>query len=287
MDRSLIQAVMMLVFGNNVAILSDSLIKMLGSYDAPFQFALMRQISGLIVLIPVMLLMKKSLRPREMRWHMVRSHVWFISSLFMVISLTTLPLATANAVFYAAPLLTVFLAVLFFGEKASGLAIATSVLGLIGVLVIVNPGEANGFVVAALVVALALAVNNLLIKKLPAHHGVIETLYFTNLLALPVGIAGTLIEGSAWSWDMALLAFGSSIFILIYAATCVFAYRAAQSNIVSSAEYTGLIGAVVVGMIVFAEQPELRFYIGAALIVVPLILMTVMQKQPARAEVEA
>ncbi|WP_411358945.1 DMT family transporter [Pseudidiomarina salilacus] len=281
MDRSLIQAVFMLILGNNVAILSDSLIKLLDGYETPFQFAFMRQISALLVLVPLLLLMKKSLRPRQIKWHFVRAHVWFLSSLFMVLSLTTLPLATANAIFYAAPLITVFLAVLFFGERASWFAILTSILGLVGVIVIVNPSEVNGFVLAALGVALALAVNNLLIKKLPAEHGVMETLYLTTILGVPAGIIGTLIEGGAWNWNMAALAFGSSIFVLIYAATCVFAYRAAQSNVVSSAEYTGLVGAVVVGMIFFAEQPELRFYIGAALIVVPLIILTSMQRQPA------
>lgn len=278
MERSLIQAVLMLVLGNNVAILSDSMIKLIGSHEAPFQFAFMRLVSGLIVLVPLMLWLRKPLKPTQTRWHWVRAHVWLVSSLCMVISLTTLPLATANAVFYASPLITVVLAVVVFRERASALAIVASVLGLVGVLVIVNPSQVNGFVLAALVVALALAVNNLLIKKLPEDHGVIETLYYTTLLALPFGAVGTLVEGASWSWEMAGLAFASSLFVLVYAATCVFAYRAAQSNVVSSAEYTGLIGAVVIGMVFFAEQPDLRFYIGTALIVIPLIVLTLSQR---------
>lgn len=279
MDRSVIHAVIMLVLGNNVAILSDSLIKLVGSHDAPFQFAFLRLISALVVLMPLMVLLKKPLKPTHTRWHWVRAHVWLVSSLCMVISLTTLPLATANAVFYAAPLITVVLAVLLFSERASLASFIASGLGLVGVLVIVNPTEMNGFALAALVVALSLAINNLLIKKLPAQHGVVETLYYTTLLALPLAALGAWIEGATWSWSMALLAFGSSVFVLIYAATCVFAYRAAQSSVVSSAEYTGLIGAVLVGMVFFAEQPELRFYLGAMLIVVPLVTLTFLQRE--------
>ncbi|CAB0150755.1 Riboflavin transporter [Pseudidiomarina piscicola] len=279
MDRTVIQAVVMLIFGNNVAILSDSMIKLLGSHDAPFMFAFMRQLSALVLLLPFMLWLRKPLKPSQLRWHMVRSHIWLIGSLCMVLSLTTLPLATANAVFYAAPLLTVILAVLFFRERVSFLALMASVLGLCGVLVIVNPGEVNGFVVAALVVAFSLAVNNLLIKKLPAHHGVLETLFYTSVFALPLGAIGALLEGASWNWQMLGLALGSSVFVLVYAATCVFAYRAAQSNVVSSAEYTGLVGAVVVGIIFFAEQPEMRFYIGATLIIVPLVLLTTLQRE--------
>lgn len=283
MERSVIQAVLMLVLGNNVAILSDSLIKLVGSHDAPFQFAFMRIVSGLLVLVPLMVWLRKPLKPTQTRWHWVRAHVWLLSSLCMVLALTTLPLATANAVFYAAPLITVILAVCVFRERTSVMALTASALGLVGVVIIVNPTQVNGFALAALVVAFALAINNLLIKKLPAQHSVVETLYYTTLLALPLAAVGAWLEGATWSWAMAGLAFGSSMFVLIYAATCVFAYRAAQSNVISSAEYTGLIGAVVVGMVFFAEQPDLRFYLGTALIVVPLIILTIGQsKEPER-----
>lgn len=282
MDRTLMIAILLLVVGNNVAILSDSLIKLMDGLEAPFQFVFMRQASALLMLIPVALWLKRPVTPTgSLRWHVVRAHILVIGITAMVVALTTLPLATANALFYAAPIITVFLAWLVFKEQVSKLSVATAVLGMTGVLVIVNPSEGNIFVIAGLIAAVTLALNNLLIKKLPREHNVIDTLLLTNMLGLPAAFALMLIEGSPIHWSMLWLAVGSSCFAMIYAATCIRAYRAADSNKITSAEYTGLIGAVAIGLVFFAEQPDMRFYIGSVLIVVPLTILT-LRKTPAK-----
>ncbi len=274
MDRSLVWAILLLVLGNNVVILSDSLIKLLDGFEAPFQFVLYRQLSATLMLLPVMLFFKRPLLPKKLRWHATRAHIFLLGTVFMVISLTTLPLATANAIFYAAPVITVVLARWLFKEKVTVLSLATAALGMVGVLVIINPTSANIFALAALIAATTLALNNLLIKKLPIEHGIIDTLYLTNLLGVPTATVLALVEGAAFDRNTFMIAIGSSLFAMIYAGTCVYAYRAAESNKVTSAEYTGLIGAVLLGMLFFAEQPDARFYIGSLLIVVPLTLLT-------------
>ncbi|ASG65379.1 EamA family transporter [Idiomarina piscisalsi] len=279
MDRSLILAVLLLVLGNNVVILSDSLIKLLDGFEAPFQFVLFRQLSATLILLPVILYFRRPLLPKNLRWHATRAHIFLVGTVFMVVSLTTLPLATANAIFYAAPLITVVFARLLFKERVTIISLATAALGMVGVMVILNPSGANIFALAALVVATTLALNNLLIKKLPTQHGIIDTLYLTNLLGIPTALILALIEFAPFDWNVLLIAVGSSLFSMIYAATCVYAYRAADSNQVTSAEYTGLLGAVFFGVVFFAEQPDMRFYIGSMLIVVPLTVLTTMNSR--------
>lgn len=274
MDRSLIMAILMLVLGNNIVILSDSLIKLLDGFEAPFQFVLYRQLSATVLLLPFVLFFKRPLLPRNLRWHATRAHIFLLGTVFMVISLTTLPLATANAIFYAAPIITVVLARVLFKERVTRLSLVTAALGMVGVLVIVNPTSANIFALAALVVAATLALNNLLIKKLPAEHNILDTLYLTNLLGIPLAAVMALFEGASFNTNTFLIAVGSSLFSMIYAATCVFAYRAAESNKITSAEYTGLIGAVLLGIVFFTETPDARFYIGSILIIVPLTVLT-------------
>ena len=279
MDRSLILAVLLLVLGNNVVILSDSLIKLLDGFEAPFQFVLFRQLSATLLLLPVILYFRRPLLPKNLRWHATRAHIFLVGTVFMVVSLTTLPLATANAIFYAAPLITVVFARLLFKERVTIISLVTAALGMVGVMVILNPTGANIFALAALVVATTLALNNLLIKKLPTQHGIIDTLYLTNLLGIPTALILALIEFAPFDWNVLLIAVGSSLFSMIYAATCVYAYRAADSNQVTSAEYTGLLGAVFFGVVFFAEQPDMRFYIGSMLIVVPLTVLTTMNSR--------
>jgi len=48
---------------------------------------------------------------------------------------------------------------------------------------------------------------------------------------------------------------------------------------VSSAEHAGLIWAMVIGWIWFAELPEIRFYLGSSMIVVPILLQGLEEKR--------
>ena len=44
-----------------------------------------------------------------------------------------------------------------------------------------------------------------------------------------------------------------------------------EAHKISSAEYTGMIGAVFIGIVWFHEIPDISLLIGSALIIIPLI----------------
>ncbi len=50
-------------------------------------------------------------------------------------------------------------------------------------------------------------------------------------------------------------------------------------TLVTSAEYTGLIWAALIGWIWFAEVPDLWFIAGSAMIVIPLVLLSLRQNR--------
>ena len=60
-----------------------------------------------------------------------------------------------------------------------------------------------------------MAVNNLLVRKLPQHHNVFQTLMLTNLVGIPAALGLALWEGKPWDWTPMLTATGSNTFILI------------------------------------------------------------------------
>lgn len=206
-----------------------------------------------------------------LKWHVVRGHIWLFGAIFMVISLNALPLATANAIFYAAPLLMLPLAMMLFKEKLSRPTITVAVLGFIGVLIVVQPNQISWAAIAALIVALTMAANNILIRKLPSHHNVFQTLLLTNIVGIPAALGLALWEGKPWQWDAILTAGGSTTFILIYAGICVLVYRNIEASKIASAEYSGLLGAVAVGLWWFNEMPDISMAIGTAFIILPLI----------------
>ncbi|GLX78277.1 membrane protein [Thalassotalea insulae] len=264
-------AMLLLIIGNNIAVLSDALIKNLPKDVAVYQFILYRQLSAIVLLIPFCIFSKNTHFFTGLKWHIVRGHIWLFGAVFMVIALSTLPLATVNALFYTAPILMLLLAMLFFKEKGTFSSILVAALGFIGVLIIVKPSHFSWAVLAAFIVALTMALNNLLVKKLPSHHNVFQTLLLTSLVGTPVALALVLWEGQAWSWPSLFIATSSNVFILTYAGICVWVYRYIEANKIAAAEYTGLIGAIAIGILWFNESPEPTMYLGSAMIVLPLI----------------
>nr|WP_086940177.1 DMT family transporter [Thaumasiovibrio occultus] len=272
----------LLVVGNIVAVFSDALIKSVSQDVAVFQFVFFRQISAVMILLPFCLKQPKQLT-QGLKWHALRAHVWLMGAIAMVYAVGSMSLATANAIFYAAPLMMLPLAVWMYKEKLSTASVMAGVLGFMGVLIIIRPTEITWGAIAALITAFGLAMNNMLIRKLPVQQGVMPTLLLTNLLGIPTSLALALGEGAPWDWSVLPQAVGATTCISIYAATCVLAYRAADSNKIASAEYSGLIGAVVVGILWFGEMPDWFMVIGSLFIVVPLIWLSKAEKRQTNA----
>ncbi|MGF1683879.1 DMT family transporter [Photobacterium minamisatsumaniensis] len=272
-------AMSLLIVGNLFAVFSDALIKTIGEDAAVFQFVFFRQLTAVIILLPFCYGVSKKSFTDGLKWHALRAHIWLFGAIFMVFSINAMPLATANAIFYAAPLMMLPLALFLFKEKLTKHSIAAGIFGFLGVLVIIRPTEIDWAATAALIVALTIASNNLLIRKLPKHQTVAQTLLLTNLAGIPASLGLALWEGREWDWSPLITAAGSSSFILIYAAICVIAYRSAESNKIASAEYSGLLGAVGVGLIWFGETPDLAMLIGTAMIILPLIWLARLEKK--------
>ena len=154
----------LLVVGNIFAVFSDALIKDLPAETALYQFILFRQLTAVAMLLPLSLINKKQKLFNEIKWHFVRSHIWLIGVVFMVISL-----------------------------------------------------QFNIGAIFALLVAATIAINNLLVRKLPQNHTVYQTLLLTNLVGTPTALVLALWENSPFSWESLTIAALSNVFILIYA----------------------------------------------------------------------
>ncbi|AMN68130.1 DMT family transporter [Psychrobacter sp. P11G5] len=270
-------AMILLVLGNMVAILSDALIKDLPAGTAVYQFVLFRQLTAVLMLLPFCFLNKQAKLFSNIKWHFVRGHVWLLGAVFMVLSLQALPLATANAIFYTTPLLMLPLGFLFYKDRLTAPSIIVSMLGFAGILIVVKPTQINMGAIFALIVAVTMATNNLLVRKLPKQHTVAQTLFLTNLVGIPFGLSLAFWENQPLDWYPLLIAAGSNLFILIYAGICVLVYRVVEAHKISSAEYTGLLGAVFIGIVWFDEIPDVSLLVGSALIIIPLIWLATLE----------
>ncbi len=277
-------AILLLVIGNAMAIISDVFIKLMEPGAPIFQFAFLRCVITLLLLLPLTGQLNRKALFAGVGVHAMRAHIHLFGILCMVVALGNLPLATANAIFYAAPILVMVLSVFLFREKLTPLSVFAVFSGFTGIVVILRPVEFNWAAIAALGSAFALAINAVMVRQLPKQQSTVHKLFLNYLLIVPAAGGLALWEGASWDSSILASALGSSLFILGYNITVLLAYRQVDANQVTSAEYTGLIWAVGIGWIWFGEVPDLWFLAGSSMIVVPLILIGLKhrRKTPAR-----
>lgn len=184
-------AVWLLVLGNLAASLSDVAVKMLQGEVVPFQYMFLRQLFAFALIWPVWRKQPKVLRQlHDPKVTLIRAHLVLLGAGCMVVAISYLPLATANAVFYAAPLLMLPLSILFLKERPSRNKIIATVTGFLGVLIVLRPSQFHWAALLALGTACSLALFNLLARTIPERQPVVTTLMRTTLFHSPFPLTG-------------------------------------------------------------------------------------------------
>ena len=223
----------------------------------------------------------------NLRGNLIRGLMLFVSHIFYYLSIASLPLATAVAINFSAPLFVVLLAQPILGERV-GLRRWISVLvGFVGVMIIVRPGaDMDIGVIFALLGSFSYAVVMLLTRHLShqesGHQIAFYSMFFFGFLAaiggglmswidLPVaahpGIRYLLLP---WS-EPALPALGLLLLIGVTAAVghllFAMAYKEAEASLLAPLEYTYIAIAAVLGFLIWGDVPDLPLVIGALVVV--------------------
>jgi S-adenosylmethionine uptake transporter len=181
------------------------------------------------------------------------------------------------AIMRIAPLIALYLAALLLKERIGGQAIGASLLGLVGVAVILSGRMRGDFDPDALLGAGAVLLSavlfawNLILQRQQAQlASPIEVAFFQHLVMLAVfsGVAAAL------QWTPALPAQGAWLLIVL-AATLAFtslvalawAYARAEAQILIPVEYSAFLWAAIIGWLVFGDRLTMTTVAGAALIV--------------------
>lgn len=265
-------ALFLLVIGNLAASLSDVAVKLIEGGISPFQYMFVRQLASLLLILPFYLRQqpdKRSLKQAPIT--ILRAHLILIGSGCMMVAVTHLPLATANAVFYAAPILMLPLSILFLNEHPPLSKILLTCFGFLGVLVVLRPDHFHWAALFALGTASTLAMFNILVRKLPSEQSVATTLWWTTLFSLPIS---AVLAGFYWqpiTWQELALVVASAVCILSYNGLAVLAYQKAPAGEIALAEYSGLVFVTLFGIWWFDEIPDWLTAIGIIMIVLPLL----------------
>ncbi len=272
---------------------NDMAMKRLSGGYPLHQLVFIRSIVGLAVSVALLHLEGgwNLLRTDRPGLHALRAALVFLANMSFFAALAALPLATATAVFFIAPLFTTLLSVPILGERVGTRRLVAVGVGFLGVLAMMAPGADLGgaprwALALPVVAALAYATMQLLTRKLGARSRASAlTIYiqvmFLVITALVYFVAGDgrFAEGitdpsllfvlRAWVWP-APQDWGLLVLIGVLAGfvgyTLSQAYRLAEAATVAPFEYAALPLAIFWGWLIFGELPGLNTLTGIALI---------------------
>lgn len=212
---------------------------------------------------------KRSLRPKLPVLVSLRC-LFTAGSLFSAFyAFGNLPMAEVYSLLFSAPVLITLLAIPILGERVKFIRGIAIVLGLVGVVVVLRPGQAefsagHG---AALFAAFCIACTSVVTRKIGSReHG-------STLILYPM-LANILLSGAVMFFVYvpmprdALLACCAAGCIVVMAHSFVIqAYRAAEAQFVAPMQYSQMIWAVMFGAIWFNETIDVWVLAGSSIIV--------------------
>jgi S-adenosylmethionine uptake transporter len=142
-------------------------------------------------------------RTQKLRFHGVRALLQFGAQFSWVYALPLLPLAEITALEFTVPLWSAPLAILFLGERVSSARWTATILGFVGVLVILRPGLAVVSPAALIVLAgcIGFASAGVIVKYLTRSDDPRIIVLYSNLFQLPVALGISLFVWVTPSWD--------------------------------------------------------------------------------------
>jgi drug/metabolite transporter (DMT)-like permease len=250
--------------------LQSAIVKDLGATIDSFEIAFFRGLFGTVLVLPVAM---RRLRFHELSHnlglHAGRAIAGVTSLICTFYAFTAMPLADATAIMFTMPIFMIVLAVVFLGESAGWWHTTATLIGFIGVVIVVRPGTAafDPVSLIALFGALLHAVVGVFVKKMARVEPPELIMLYFSLLATVVFFVPTLYVWRAPT-PVELVLLGAVAVLGIVNQVCfIAACRVGEMTVVAPLDYTRLLFAGILGYAVFGEIPDQVAALGALLII--------------------
>ena len=255
--------------------IEDALIKAASAMLPVGEVLVLFGLGGVLAFATVALIDKQPLyNPGVVSRPMLIRVVFEVSGrLFYVLALSLIPLSAVTVILQATPLVVVAGAALVFGEKVGWRRWTAIFLGLVGVVVIIQPGT-EGFSMLSLLAVfgmLGFAGRDLASRAAPATMS-------TAILGL-YGFMSIIVAGGLYSaWQGVAFVMPDariSLYVLgavlagVTAYSCLMkAMRTGEVSAVTPFRYSRLLFGIALGIVLFGERLSLAMVVGSGLIVV-------------------
>jgi drug/metabolite transporter (DMT)-like permease len=251
---------------------NDTLLKLATASHPPGQIMAVRGVFAVLLSFGVIMAAGQLVQVRSVLSPLVLLRAGLEASVafLFITSLAVLPLANITAILQATPVIMAFMAVLLGIETVGWRRWSAIVVGFVGVLLIVRPGLEgfDAYAVLALLSAVLVACRDFATRAVGVH---VPSIVITLSTTGGVCLAGFLL-GAAEDWrplaaaDLALLATAAAL-VTAGNFAVITAFRGTDVSAVSPFRYSNVPLAIVLGLVVFGDVPDLFAATGIALIV--------------------
>ncbi len=266
-------------------------IKLLSDGYALHQIVFLRSLVSMTVFLAIIMPLSGGwtvLRTRRPGAHLLRGAFIVCANVCLFLGLAALPIADAVAIFFISPLAIAVMSVIFLGETVGPRRWAAIILGLIGVLLIVQPGT-DAFQVASLLPAISAllygAMHMVTRKVRRTESATTMTFYVILTFLITSAIIGALIGDGRYAGGphpalefllrkWAPIARADMWIILMLGIAGVMgswlisqAYRLSEAALVAPFEYVAMPISIFWGVAFFGTWPMLNAWAGILLIV--------------------
>jgi drug/metabolite transporter (DMT)-like permease len=212
----------------------------------------------------------RSLTTKRIGAHAMRMGIGVVAMLLNFLMVRVLPLAEATAIGFSVPIFATLLAAVLLREPTGRWRWGAVLAGFLGVLVIIQPGSGHistygGLVAMGAVISTACA--TIAIRHLGTTEPVATTVFWFGLTSLvPLGLAMPFVAhahgGSAFAAIVALSLAGGVAQLALTGAL-----RLASVALVMPMDYSALLWASLLGLLLFGQAPSHWTWLGAPIVI--------------------
>ena len=254
--------------------IEDMFIKLMGSHIPVGQIIFLLGVGGAVCYGGLMRFRGEPLLDRGVLTLpiLLRATGEIIGTLGFVSAIVLTPISSASAILQATPLVVTLGAALFLGDPVGWRRWSAILVGMFGVLLVIRPGMESFQILSLLAVlgVLGLSLHDLATRRVPKSTSSFQLSFLAFLALVPASLVFMLGTGTAfvamtgvqWVFMVSALTFGMVAYYGIVAAM-----RIGEISFVTPFRYSRLLFAMVVGITVFQERPDMLTYVGATIIV--------------------
>lgn len=251
----------------------------------PLQIAFFRNLFALAFMLPWLAGAGLSaLKTEHLARHFWRAVIGMFAMACWFYSIALLPLAEAVALNFTVPLFATLGAALILGEVVRARRWSATIVGFLGVLIILRPGftELTPAMALPVVAAFFMAASVLIVKTLSRSESPQLVVFYMNLFLTPLSLVPALFVWRWPSWSALGLLVAVGLLAALAHLALTRSYQKADASAVIPFDYARLPFVALLAFFLFGELPDIWTWVGAAVITGSAIYIARREAQVAR-----